>query len=174
MLKVNIGVSRKLSKDFNSTGFSLNVEGELAASINDPEQVIERIREYYDVAEAALQDQIDRHGSIEAIADRDADESGQGGPTNGRSAPTSGRPRERHNGQPSDRQPTEQASNKQVQYVLNLAKRQGLSTEDLESRIAAVLGRPIGLFELSKRQAGQVIDNLTENGAGQAKPSRRS
>lgn len=174
MLKVNVGVSRKLSKDFNSTGFTLNLEGEVAAPIDDPEQVLERIREYYDLAETALQDQIDRHGSVSAVASHDADESGQGGPTNGHATSTSARPRERRNGQSSDRQPVEQASNKQVQFIQNLAKRQGLATDALESRIAAVLGRQVGLYELSKREAGAVIDALNQGETSETKPNRRS
>jgi hypothetical protein len=40
MLKINVGLSRKLSKDFQSTGFSLNLEGEITAPVSDPEAVI--------------------------------------------------------------------------------------------------------------------------------------
>lgn len=29
MLRVNVGLSRKLTRDYNSTGFSINVEGEV-------------------------------------------------------------------------------------------------------------------------------------------------
>ncbi len=174
MLKVNVGVSRKLSKDFNSTGFTVNLEGEVAAPIDDPDQVLERIREYYDVAEAALQDQVDRHGSIEAIASRDSTATGPGNAANGSAAAKPGRPQKPRDGQPTDRQPAEAASNKQVQYLLALAKRQGLATEDLDARIAAVLGRTVGLYDLSKREAGAVIDALTQNAAGEARPARRS
>lgn len=35
MLKVNVGLSRKLSRDYNSTGFSLNLDGELCAGMDD-------------------------------------------------------------------------------------------------------------------------------------------
>ena len=58
MIKANVGLSRKLSANFNSTGFSLNLEGEILATIDDPEAVIERIRELYNVAEEALDRQI--------------------------------------------------------------------------------------------------------------------
>jgi hypothetical protein len=174
MLKVNVGLIRKISRDYNSTGFSLNLEGEIAAPLDDPEQVIERIREYYDVAEAALQDQIDRHQSESALAGRDADESGQGGAANGPTIAKPARPQRPRDGQPSDRQPAEPASDKQRQYLLAIAKRQGLATEALDARIAAVLGHSVGLSELSKREAGQVIDNLTQGGAGEARPARRS
>jgi len=29
MLRVNVGLSRKLSKDYNSTGYSVNLDGEV-------------------------------------------------------------------------------------------------------------------------------------------------
>jgi hypothetical protein len=174
MLKVNVGLSRKISRDYNSTGFSLNLEGEIAAPLDDPEQVIERIREFYDVAEAALQDQIARHQSESALAARDAGESGQGGAANGPTTAKPTRPQRPRDGQPSDRQPAEPASDKQRQYLLAIAKRQGLATEALDARIAAVLGHSVGLSELSKREAGQVIDALTQAGAGEARPARRS
>ena len=51
--------------------------------------------------------------------------------------------------------------NKQIQFVLNLAKRHGLATPKLEDRIAEILGRRIGLYELSKRDAGVVLDSFT-------------
>jgi len=34
MLRVNVGMSRKLSKDFNSTGFSVNLEGEVCGTLS--------------------------------------------------------------------------------------------------------------------------------------------
>lgn len=37
MLKVNVGLSRKVSRDYNSTGFSVNLEGEVCAPLDDPE-----------------------------------------------------------------------------------------------------------------------------------------
>lgn len=46
MLKVNVGLSRKLSRDSNSTGFSLNLEGELGVGPDDPEALVEKIKEF--------------------------------------------------------------------------------------------------------------------------------
>ena len=54
MLKVNVGLSRKVTRDFNSTGFSLNLEGEICGTLDDPETLIERIKEYYDLADERL------------------------------------------------------------------------------------------------------------------------
>ena len=63
MLKVNVGLSRKLSKDYNSTGFTINLEGEVAAPPNDAEAVVEQVKELYDLAEEGLNLQIERSQS---------------------------------------------------------------------------------------------------------------
>ena len=47
---------------------------------------------------------------------------------------------------------------KQVQYLLNLGKRQGLTQQQLEGRIESILGRRVGVYDLTKREAGGVID----------------
>jgi len=54
MLKINVGLSRKLSRDYNSAGFSLNLEGQLGGGLDGPETLIEKINEYYDLAEEVL------------------------------------------------------------------------------------------------------------------------
>src|SRR5690348_11074785 len=72
MLKVNVGMSRKFSRDYNSTGFSVNLEGELSVSLDDPAAVIEKIKEFYDVAEETLAQQIERYESESAIAQRES------------------------------------------------------------------------------------------------------
>ena len=71
MLKVNVGLSRKLSRDYNSTGFSLNLEGEICVSLDDPETLVEKVKEFYDLAEEALNQQIVRYEGESAIASRD-------------------------------------------------------------------------------------------------------
>jgi hypothetical protein len=178
MLRVNVGINRKLTKDFNSTGFSVNLEGEVNAPLDEPETVIEKIREYYDLADEALRDQIERYESDSAIADRDA-------PSNGRWSATKSNGTKSHdtsvacvstipvampavmstNGPTSRpeeaaRNDTEKATNKQVQFLLSLAKRQGMTLRTLEDRTADVFGRRVGTYELTKRQAGQLIEAL--------------
>ncbi len=68
MLRVNVGLSRKLSKDYNSTGFSINLDGEVMAPVSDAEAVIEKVKELFDLAEEALGRQIERNDSEAAIA----------------------------------------------------------------------------------------------------------
>ena len=169
MLKVNVGLSRKLSRDYNSTGFSINVEGEICASIDDPEAVVEKVKELYDLAEEALNHQIERYEGESAIANRDREPVEP--PRNGssRNGDSSHREERRNNDAGRSRQGAgdgETATNKQIQYLLNLGKRHGLTPQQLESRIESTFGRQIGVYQLTKREAGELIDSLTQDGAG--------
>ena len=71
MLRANVGLSRKLSKDYNSTGYSVNLDGEITAPVSDPEAVFEQVKELFDLAEEVLNQQIDRSRSEAAIASHD-------------------------------------------------------------------------------------------------------
>lgn len=166
MLRVNVGISRKLSKDFNSTGFQLNLEGEICTSLDEPEAVIERIREFYDLAEEALHDQIRRHDEVEDLARREDD-----GPTRGNrwpidppapTSPTNGsrRPRESLPTNGEARPGGVPATPKQIEYLSTLARRQGLTPTQLDARMTTAIGRSTSLDDLTKLEAGQVIETL--------------
>ena len=167
MLKANVGLSRKLSENYQSTGFSLNLEGEINATLDNPEAVIERVRELYDLADEALQRQIEAHQSDSAIASRDADpQPGNNGHSNRRPAPEA-------NGQPSrdghrDEKPQngEPATNKQVQFLSTLAKRQKLFGPKLDVFIEETIGRRCTPYDLTKKEAGAVIEALNPEEAG--------
>ena len=55
----------------------------------------------------------------------------------------------------------------QVQYLLSIGKRQRLTTVQLEKKIAEIIGRPVGIYDLSKMAAGIVIEALDQWGSGQ-------
>ena len=158
MLKVNVGISRKLSRDFNSTGFSINIEGEVCVALDQPDRVIEKIQEFYDLAEESLRDQIDRHEGDSALP---SGNNRPPAPTNSgdnvrrirSNAPT----RETNGHSPQN---VDTASTKQINYLLEIGRRRKLTTVQLETEIAQILGRPVGLYELAKREAGAVIDAL--------------
>lgn len=184
MLKVNVGLSRKLSRDFNSTGFSLNLEGEICVGLDDPETMIEKVKEFYDLAEEALNQQIERYEGESAIGSRDGQPPSR---TNGHS--NAAPPKEHsnngtsnsHNGngqtnQDGNGQSTngDVATNKQVQYLLNLGKRQGLTPAQLDGRIEGILGKKVGIYDLTKREAGDVIDALSQNAAPATNGNGRS
>jgi hypothetical protein len=173
MLKANVGISRKMSKDYNSQGFTLNLEGEILSTIDDPEAVIERIRELYAVAEEALDRQVSESQSIDATARRDADEQpDSNGRSNGHQANGSNGSQHRNgqsNGKPQNGEP---ASNKQVQYLQTLAKRQKLFGQKLEGFIEDAVGRRASPYDLSKAEAGTVIDALNREEVGDNRPRR--
>ena len=177
MLRVNVGLSRKLSKDFNSRGFSLNLDAELPVGLDDPEAVVEKIKEFYDLAEESLAQQIERYEGDSAIASRDET------PRAPVPEPTSANDRNRQsstgyrngngrndNGHRQTQAPAPPATNKQIQFLLNLGKREGLTTPQLEKRVAEILGRETGLYDLTKQEAGSVLDSFTE---GSGSRSRR-
>jgi hypothetical protein len=166
MLRVNVGLSRKLTRDFNSTGYSVNIEGEVCVPLDEPQRVIDKIRELHDLADESLRDQIERYESESAVAARDA-------------APLASPPAQR--AQPVNRiintpaadstpatPPAEQATNKQVQFLLSLGKRNELSKPQLEGRIAEILGRAVGIYDLTKKEAGVVLDRLTAETSAKA------
>lgn len=177
MLRVNVGMSRKLSKDYNSTGFSVNLDAEVCGSLDDPEAVVEKIKELYDVAEETLAQQIERYEGDSAIAGRDQEtrhvtsepaadaRSHQGGNGyrngNGRNNNGNGNGRQQETGS--------QATNKQIQFLLSIAKREGLTKPQIEGRIAEILGREIGLYDLTKQEAGIVLDSFTADNGSRAR-----
>jgi hypothetical protein len=161
MLKCNVGLSKKLSKDYNSTGFSVGLEAEITAPVSDPDAVIEQIKEVMDLAEAALDAQIERSQSTTAIASHDEEpRAARNTNGNGRPAPEANR-RPSTNGNANGHRPDEPATNKQVQYLLSIGKRMRLSTVALEREIEQVLGQQVGLYDLTKKDAAVVIDQLT-------------
>lgn len=169
MLKVNVGLSRKVSQDYNSTGFSVNLEGEICVPLDDPQMIMVRIKELYDLAEESLSQQIDRHqnASIPEPVNRPA----QPRPVtqNGNGHASGGSEAERPS---ANRVAIEfvPATNKQISFLLNLGKRQGLSKPQLESRIAGLVGRQVDVYDLSKQEAGLVLDDLS---AASPKPVSR-
>lgn len=166
MLRVNVGLSRKLSRDYNSTGFSINLDAELTAPLTDPEAVIEQVKELYDLAEEALDRQVGHVRSDEAIGSHDEAANGRAQ----QERPTSHRPSANGYQNSEGRGQTSRAggstngdaaTTKQINYLITIGRRQRLSTKQLEEKIEEVLRQPIGLYDLSKRDAASVIDALT-------------
>ena len=167
MLRVNVGLSRKLSKDYNSSGFSVNIDGEVTASTTDAEAVMEQVKELFDLAEEALDVLIERTQGETAIASRDVALSLH--PQQPPSQPPTNASHSRNRISPTNNRPTgpnansaeEPATNKQINYLLGIGKRQRLSTTQLEKRVAEILERPVGLYDLTKQAAALVSEQLT-------------
>ena len=168
MLKVNVGMSRKVSKDFNSTGFSVNLEGEIGAPVNDPDFVIEEIKKFYDLAEESLRVQIGRYqdeGVIEASTSTNGHQpSRQQSPPQQTTMPSSNGNghvnRINGNTAHADEPFHPPATNKQIQFLLTLGKREGLTKPQLEQRAKSIIGRDTDLYDMTRREAGSVIDQL--------------
>lgn len=171
MLKANVGLSRKISRDYNSTGYSVNLDGEILASTDDTEAIIEKIRELFSLAQEALAQEIDRDQGEAAIGRRDEDRPEPRSATNDngngeRPGNEASHRSEPAKGNDSRTGNADSASNKQVQFLLTMGKRFKLSSSQLESRIAEIIGRRCGVYDLSKKEAGQVLDQLTQSVKG--------
>ncbi|PHQ34376.1 hypothetical protein CEE69_15270 [Rhodopirellula bahusiensis] len=161
-------MSRKVSKDFNSTGFSINLEGEIGAPVNDPEFVIEEIKKYYDVAEESLRVQIGRYqeeGVIEARPATNGHQSSrQQAPPQKKTTPspdgTGHVNRINGNAAHADEPFHPPATNKQIQFLLTLGKREGLTKPQLEQKAKTIIGRDTDLYDMTRREAGSVIDQF--------------
>ncbi len=171
MLKANVGLSRKISRDYQSTGYSVNIEGEILVAPDDPEAVLVRVQELFHLAQEAINQEIDRDQGEDAIGrhDRERPEPKPDGAGNGhtdRSDKSSSPPSTPANGSAPRPGPDEPATNKQAQYLLTMGKRLKLSTPQLEGRIAELIGRRCGVYDLTKKEAGQVLDQFTKSVSG--------
>ncbi len=204
MLRVTVGLSRKLSHDFNPVGVSVSLEGELSTPLNDPDSLLEEVRVLHDLAEEAVADRLaamgydlesggpsvgadepnapppppvgaaTRRGASRAphVGGRDAvSRNGQG--SNGHAG--NGRSSGRGNGYAANgkgaaakasakdaSRGNDAATDKQVKFLVSLGKRCGLTGRRLVGRIGEICGREASPYELSKAEAGAVIDELND------------
>jgi len=173
MLKANVGVSRKISREFQSTGFSVNLDGEIPFTPDDAEGVLEKIQELFDLAREALDREIDRDYSPQPRNPPPENPPPPKVPvtTNGQSTTTHrstplpiNRPASSNDQRPSNGSTPapESATPRQRQYLQTLGKQKHVSRNDLDSVIARIAGPGKTLDDLSKREAGLVIDHLTK------------
>lgn len=177
MLRANVGLSRKVSRDYQSTGYTVNLDGEIPFSPDDAEGVLEKVRELFDLAQEAMNREVDRDQGEMAIGRRDEEPpapstNGKNGHANGHyrtvnTTPATAVPAtptgSETNGNGNGKHPgnEEVATNKQVQFILTMGKRFKLSTPQLENRIVQIVGRKCGVYELTKKEAGRVLDQMT-------------
>ena len=159
MLRASVSLSRKVSHDFNSSGYTVTLDGEVPHPPDDAEAVLEKVSELFHLAEEAIATEIerDRH--------RQPEQKNAAPPppppslvksTRAEPLPMN-RPALSNGSHPSPNT----ATPKQLHFLQNLGKRKGLSRDDLDGVIAQVLGSAKRTGDLSKREAGQVIDHLT-------------
>lgn len=158
MLRASVSLSRKVSHDFNSSGYTVTLDGEVPYPPDDAEAVLEKVSELFHLAEEALAAEIERDQKHQPDP-KDTVPPPPVTPTRShRAEPLPiNRPASSSGSTPSPNT----ATSKQLQFLQNLGKRKGLSRDDLDGVIAQVLGSAKRTGDLSKREAGQVIDHLT-------------
>jgi hypothetical protein len=143
-MKLNVGISRKVGEaNYGSRGASVSFDVELEANlVHEPQQLRERVRYLFGLAEEAVEEELRGHGQ-EGLNDRNSNGHGGNGnrPANGRKATVS-----------------------QVRAIHAIAVRNGV---DLEVRLREEfhVSRP---DDLSIGDASKLIDSLKgqPNGAG--------
>jgi hypothetical protein len=55
----------------------------------------------------------------------------------------------------------EPATNKQIQFILTMGKRLNLNTAQIADEIAKITGREVGIYDLTKKEAGKILDFWT-------------
>lgn len=167
MLRASVSLSRKISRDYNSTGYTVTLDGEVPHPPDDAEAVLERVSELFHLAEEALSVEIERDQSTGQPEPKPSPSPTDHGPSRApvRSAPLpincppDGNGQRPTNGSSSSPQ---SATPKQISFLQNLGKRKHLSRDDLNAVIARIVGSPKRTGELSKREAGLIIDHLTK------------
>ena len=136
MLKLNASYSKKIpvpGEQFSSQSFHCSVEVELSETAG-AEQLQGKIQETFNLVRSAVETEL--NGS-----------SGK--------APIHVLP-ENPNG---TAEPAPKASNRQVKYVLDLAKQHGLGLSELNARIQQTFGVPT-VYHLDRKAASRLVDQL--------------
>lgn len=155
MLKINVGLSRKITEDYNSRGFSLNIEGELPSDLlHDPRRLEESTDQLFELANRLLDDQVNQ-----AIRPTAKPSNGNGhsrrydGPTEQK---VDRRPTSNQNGNGNGHNSERQLTQAQGRAITNMTRKLGVSTEDwLEENFQVY---EVG--HLSLKLASQAIDRL--------------
>ncbi len=149
MLRATVRLGRTAVRPGHTGEYAVTLDGEIPFGLDDAEGVLEKVAELFHLADEALAREIDR--------DRECPPVHRPEPAPHRPAsPPASRPAVQ--GHPEPR--SDAATPKQVQYLLNLSKRNGLSRDELDAVIARVTGSPKKTGDLTKRDAGAVIDHL--------------
>jgi len=154
-LSVNVGLSRKASKDFQSSGVSVNVTAELdQALLARPEELHKQIGQLYAQAESALDRQADRMVVPDSRPRREEYRRDQRPPLDHRRYDHNGG--DRGYGDAGRRPPNGgHMTHSQRRAIQAIADRMGIDPR-LESR--DIIG--VELDELTVRQASELIDHL--------------
>ena len=149
-LKLTIGQSRKVSKDYNSQGFSVSLDAELAnEAVNDPAVIHDAANRLFEFCDQLLTEQVNQHQR-----DRSQNKPNSRHNGNGRhGTPT----RPNGNGQSDHRrEEPRRLTSAQQRAITNMARRLDQDADDWAAREYDV----DGVTNLTVRQASDLIDQL--------------
>jgi hypothetical protein len=149
---IKVSLSRKLSKDFQSKGFALEITGELpATAIDDPQAMAQASNHLFQLATDLLDAQIGNGQADQPIAAVPATHAEQTRRAPAATVPTAGNGHQRRNGNGQPRLITEA----QVRALRSMAQK----LDDHEDRIAQdEFG--VTCSQLTIKQASELIDKL--------------
>lgn len=177
MVIVKVSLSRKLTRDFNSTGFGLDIQSELPSqTVEDPQAMAQATEHLFQLANDLLEVEVakaqgaeqppqaqaspsptaDRNGSGNGHARPQAQGNGKANATGGNGTYRNGngnsaRTAPRANGNGGNRPITEA----QVRAATNMARKAKVDVDDF-----AAQNFNRGLRELTLREASELIDQL--------------
>ena len=134
MLKAIVSYSKKIpvpDSEYSSQGFSLSLECEIPD--RDPALIQARLQETFELVKASVESELEKHGQAHAGV----------APTTAKTEPA--RP--------------EQASNKQIKFLTDLCQQKGIALSQLNQQIRQQYSVG-GLYDLSRKQASQLLDEL--------------
>ena len=137
MLKLNAAFSKKIpvpGEDFSSQSFHASIECECADALT-AEQLQAKIHDTFALVKDAVESEL--HGKTAAKAEPEAQ-------------PAKGEPA---------KPDTTKASNKQVKFILDLAKGKGLSLSVLNTRVQEKF-KVESVYELARKDASRLVDEL--------------
>ena len=137
-LIANVSFSKKIpveGEQYSSQGYSLTLQTEIAES--NPEAIRERLSETFALVRSQVEVELANGNGKPKLEVHD---------------------RSRDAGATSPNSPAK-ASNRQIKFITDLANRQGMALSDLNGRIRERFG-VTGLYDLDKRQASKLVDEL--------------
>ena len=153
MLKANVSYSKKVpvdGMDFSSQGYSLTLETEVPET--DPQGIQTRLHETFELVKATVENELAKAAQPEPKS----------------SATTlTPAPSPRGRGETTNTRTDGKASNKQIKFLTDLATQQGITIADLNARIRQEF-RVDGIYELSRRAASVLLDELNKGNRRQA------
>ena len=142
MLKLNASYSKKVPAEgeYTSQSYHCSMEVELSDAL-EPQQIKEKIHDTFALVRDAVETEL--HGNVQKAE--------------------TGRPQLRIVQEPPPRTttpaPTGKASNKQIKFILDLAKNQGLGLSEINGRVQKQF-RVGSVYELDRKAASALLDEL--------------